>query len=61
MRRHSTKITGKFAGVPVVEGFPAVRCSKNGKDKRKSYFPYRQDLVSSFGNVNGLNRDLQHF
>ncbi|KAM3374639.1 hypothetical protein P3S68_013353 [Capsicum galapagoense] len=44
------KVTGKVAGG--VEG--------NGKDKRKSYLPYRQDLVNFFGNVNGLNRNLQH-
>ncbi|KAK6787725.1 hypothetical protein RDI58_016250 [Solanum bulbocastanum] len=52
------KITGK---VPAVEDFPALRCSINGKDKRKSYLPYRQDLLSFLGNVNGLNQNLQHF
>ncbi|KAH0659365.1 hypothetical protein KY289_028113 [Solanum tuberosum] len=57
-RTDSGKITGK---VPAVEDFPALRCSINGKDKRKSYLPYRQDLVSFLGNVNGLNRNLQHF
>lgn len=51
---------GKVTGVPVVEGLPAVRCSKNGKDKWKSYLPYRQDLVSFLGTVNGLNQNLQH-
>ncbi|CAN4099311.1 unnamed protein product [Withania somnifera] len=56
-RNDSAKITGVSSG----EGFPAVRCLKNGKDKRKSYLPYRQDLVSFFGNVNGFNRNLQHF
>lgn len=57
-RIDSAKITGK---VSAVEGFPALRYSENGKDKRKSYLPYRQDLVSFLGNVNALNRNLQHF
>ncbi|XP_016515387.1 uncharacterized protein LOC107832089 [Nicotiana tabacum] len=43
----SAKTAGKVAGVPVGEGFPAVRCPKNGGDiRRKSYLPYRQDLVT---------------
>lgn len=53
----SAKIAGKVAGIPVGEGFPAVRCPKHGGDiRRKSYLPYRQDLVGFFSNVNGLNR-----
>ncbi|TMX03688.1 hypothetical protein EJD97_014865 [Solanum chilense] len=57
-RTDSGIITGK---VPAVEDFPALRCSISGKDKRKSYLPYRQDLLSFLGNANGLNRNLQHF
>ncbi|KAK4341425.1 hypothetical protein RND71_039926 [Anisodus tanguticus] len=60
-RTNSVEHTGKVTGVPVGEGFLAVRCSKNGGDKRKSYLSYRQDLIGLFGNVNGLNRNLQHF
>ncbi|RZC86961.1 hypothetical protein C5167_030312 [Papaver somniferum] len=30
-------------------------------DKKKSYLPYRQDLVGLFANVNGLNRNLRPF
>ncbi|KAL5723697.1 hypothetical protein ACHQM5_007066 [Ranunculus cassubicifolius] len=30
-------------------------------DRRKSYLPYRQDLVGFFANVNGLNRTLRPF
>lgn len=57
-RIDSAKITGK---VTAAEGLPPLRCSKNGKDKRKSYLPYRQDLVSFLGNVNGVNRNLHQF
>ncbi|XP_059302037.1 uncharacterized protein LOC132053969 [Lycium ferocissimum] len=49
----SVKINGKVNGVPVGKG--------NGGDKRKSYLPYRRDLIGFFGNVNGLNRNLQYF
>ncbi|KAI3951923.1 hypothetical protein MKW98_012128 [Papaver atlanticum] len=30
-------------------------------DRKKSYLPYRQDLVGFFANVNGLNRNLHPF
>ncbi|KAF9625534.1 hypothetical protein IFM89_023845 [Coptis chinensis] len=30
-------------------------------DRRRSYLPYRQDLVGFFANVNGLNRTLRPF
>ncbi|XAR50179.1 hypothetical protein NMG60_11004435 [Bertholletia excelsa] len=30
-------------------------------DKRRSYLPYRQDLVGLFANVNGLSRNLHPF
>ncbi|GAB4845675.1 hypothetical protein Ancab_039077 [Ancistrocladus abbreviatus] len=30
-------------------------------DRKKSYLPYRQDLVGFFANVNGLSRSLQPF
>ncbi|XWS40740.1 hypothetical protein CRYUN_Cryun17cG0021500 [Craigia yunnanensis] len=30
-------------------------------DKRRSYLPYRQDLVGIFHNVNGLGRTFPHF
>ncbi|XP_052195223.1 uncharacterized protein LOC127803192 [Diospyros lotus] len=36
------------------------RASKEG-DKRKSYLPYRQDLVGFFANVNGLGRNFPPF
>ncbi|KAI3463004.1 hypothetical protein Pfo_019667 [Paulownia fortunei] len=36
------------------------RAMKEG-DKKKSYLPYRQDLVGFFANVNGLRRSFPHF
>ncbi|PIN01392.1 hypothetical protein CDL12_26103 [Handroanthus impetiginosus] len=36
------------------------RAMKEG-DKRKSYLPYRLDLVGFFANVNGLRRGFPHF
>lgn len=35
--------------------------SKKGSDRRKSYLPYRRDLVGLFSNVNGLSRNLNPF
>ncbi|KAH6829222.1 hypothetical protein C2S53_015676 [Perilla frutescens var. hirtella] len=36
------------------------RAMKEG-DKRKSYLPYRRDLVGFFANVNGVRRSFSHF
>lgn len=36
-------------------------CNRDGGEKRRSYLPYRQDLVGFFGNVNGLSKNLQPF
>ncbi|KAH0991665.1 hypothetical protein GBA52_003148 [Prunus armeniaca] len=36
------------------------RAKKEG-DKRRSYLPYRQDLVGFFTNVNGLSRNVHPF
>ncbi|XP_059443581.1 uncharacterized protein LOC132175604 [Corylus avellana] len=35
--------------------------AKEEDHKRRSYLPYRKDLVGFFANVNGLNRSLQPF
>ena len=35
--------------------------AKREGDKRKSYLPYRQDLVGFFTNVNGLSRNVHPF
>lgn len=35
--------------------------NRDGGEKRRSYLPYRQDLVGFFGNVNGLSKNLQPF
>lgn len=34
---------------------------RDGGEKRRSYLPYRQDLVGFFGNVNVLSKNLQPF
>ncbi|CAN4088276.1 unnamed protein product [Withania somnifera] len=47
-------------GVPAVEGSPAMHYVKNGGgEKRKTYLPYRQDVVGFFANMNGLSRNVQ--
>lgn len=35
--------------------------AKKESDRRKSYLPYRQDLVGIFANVNGLSRNVHPF
>lgn len=35
--------------------------NRDGCEKRRSYLPYRQDLVGFFANVNGLSKNLQPF
>ncbi|KAK6123483.1 hypothetical protein DH2020_042772 [Rehmannia glutinosa] len=35
--------------------------NRDGGEKRRSYLPYRQDLVGLFANVNGLSKNLQPF
>lgn len=53
------KVAAKSKGVPAGEGYPAMHYVKNGGEKRKSYLPYRQDLVGFFANMNGLSRNVQ--
>lgn len=40
--------------------YVSSRAKREG-DKRKSYLPYRQDLVGFFTNVNGLSRNVHPF
>lgn len=64
LRRHSVD-SGKVAGKLKAPSSPASsahelfyvqnRAMKEG-DKRKSYLPYRKDLVGFFANVNGLGK-----
>ncbi|CAI9754635.1 unnamed protein product [Fraxinus pennsylvanica] len=44
-----------------VKSTAAAQYSKKGEDRRKSYLPYRRDLVGLFSNVNGVSRNLQPF
>lgn len=40
---------------------PTLGYSRDGGEKRRTYLPYRQDLVGFFANVNGLSKNLQPF
>ncbi|KAL0417036.1 UNVERIFIED_CONTAM: hypothetical protein Slati_3535500 [Sesamum latifolium] len=40
---------------------PPALYGRDGGEKRRSYLPYRQDLVGFFANVNGLSKNLQPF
>ncbi|KAK4437216.1 hypothetical protein Salat_0055500 [Sesamum alatum] len=40
---------------------PPALYNRDGGEKRRSYLPYRQDLVGFFANVNGLSKNLQPF
>ncbi|KAI3716980.1 hypothetical protein L1987_68246 [Smallanthus sonchifolius] len=46
------------AQTPVHEQFYVQRRAENEIGKRKSYLPYRKDLVGLFGNVNGMGKML---
>ncbi|KAK6129329.1 hypothetical protein DH2020_036937 [Rehmannia glutinosa] len=62
------KAKGKGAGGGGAAGAPSAhealyvrnRAIKEG-DKKKSYLPYRRDLVGFFVNVNGLSKSFSHF
>lgn len=57
---NASKVTAKSKGVPVADSSPATHYVKNGGvEKRKTYLPYRQDLVGFFANMNGTSRNLQ--
>lgn len=57
---NASKVTAKSKGVPVADSYPATHYVKNGGvEKRKTYLPYRQDLVGFFANMNGTSRNLQ--
>ncbi|KAI3813151.1 hypothetical protein L1987_17868 [Smallanthus sonchifolius] len=43
---------------PVHEQFYVQRRAENEVGKRKSYLPYRKDLVGLFANVNGMGKML---
>ncbi|XP_074316268.1 uncharacterized protein LOC141652622 [Silene latifolia] len=45
--------------VAAVNSFNAGK--KTGEMKKKSYLPYRQDLVGLFSNVNGISRTIRPF
>lgn len=54
-------VTGEIPPSSVHEAhYVRNRAIKEG-DKRRSYLPYRQDLVGFFTNVNGLSRNLHPF
>ncbi|KAK4735430.1 hypothetical protein R3W88_009691 [Solanum pinnatisectum] len=56
---NAAKVTAKSKGIPVADGYPAMHYVKNGGgEKRKTYLPYRQDLVGFFANMNGTSRNV---
>ncbi|KAG6412204.1 hypothetical protein SASPL_124874 [Salvia splendens] len=46
----------KSAAAPPLPPLPV-----HGGEKRRSYLPYKQDLVGLFANVNGFSKNLQPF
>lgn len=55
---NAPKVTAKSKRVPKAEASPAMHYVKNeGGEKRKTYLPYRQDLVGFFANTKGTNRN----
>ncbi|KAK9050564.1 hypothetical protein SSX86_030466 [Deinandra increscens subsp. villosa] len=53
------KVAGRWkAQTPVHEQFYVKRRAENEIGKRKSYLPYRKDLVGLFANVNGMGKML---
>ncbi|XP_055826614.1 uncharacterized protein LOC129895015 [Solanum dulcamara] len=57
---NASKVTLKSKGVPMAEGNPAMHYVKNGGgEKRKTYLPYRQDLVGFLANMKGTSRNVQ--
>ncbi|KAG6386176.1 hypothetical protein SASPL_155067 [Salvia splendens] len=48
--------TVKSAAAPPLPPLPV-----HGGEKRRSYLPYKQDLVGLFANVNGFSKNLQPF
>ncbi|KAL8248697.1 hypothetical protein R6Q59_005565 [Mikania micrantha] len=54
-----SKVAGRWkAQTPVHEQFYVQRRAENEIGKRKSYLPYRKDLVGLFANVNGMGKML---
>lgn len=51
----------KPEGRQVVEYYVRQRNDRSMIQRRKSFLPYRQNLVGFFTNVNGLTRNLHHF
>ncbi|KAL8545827.1 hypothetical protein ACS0TY_005809 [Phlomoides rotata] len=43
------------------EAFYVRNRAMKEEDKKKSYLPYRQDLVGLFANVNGVRRSVPHY
>ncbi|KAI3454499.1 hypothetical protein Pfo_011162 [Paulownia fortunei] len=51
----------KSAAAPPPPPPPPLLYSRDGGEKRRSFLPYRQDLVGLFANVHGLSKNLQPF
>ncbi|XVF50315.1 hypothetical protein PTKIN_Ptkin04bG0087000 [Pterospermum kingtungense] len=64
----NTNVNNKVMEIPGKFKEAEQHCSSSSSnrdikpgDKRRSYLPYRQDLVGIFSNVNGLSRNLRPF
>ncbi|KAK6128339.1 hypothetical protein DH2020_012703 [Rehmannia glutinosa] len=57
----SCSATGGTGSPSAHEAFYVRNKAMKEGDKKKSYLPYRQDLVGLFANVNGLSRSFTHF
>ncbi|KAL4568369.1 hypothetical protein LXL04_023980 [Taraxacum kok-saghyz] len=57
-----SKVAGRYkAQTPVHEQFYVQRRAEKEMGKRKSYLPYRKDLVGFFSNVNGMGSKMLPF
>lgn len=57
-----TPVSGGKAKSEAAAPLPHLRVyNRDGGEKRRSYLPYRQDLVGLFANVNGLSKNSQPF
>lgn len=55
------EISGKFKEADHQEHCNSSNRDMKTGDKKRSYLPYRQDLVGIFSNANGFNRNLHPF
>ncbi|MED6180991.1 hypothetical protein PIB30_015214 [Stylosanthes scabra] len=60
----TSKRTSKVAAVAKAgsgDGYGGASVERDGKSGKKSVFPYKQELIGIFANVNGVGRNLHPF